>query len=121
MLQYCHDVVAGRADYNGMLITGKAIPFWGGMFFPLNGHEVKNTSFEVLVTDNPSMFKWVAAAGSKYDKTCTLIHVYSNNMSSNMLLKARFRTQTIRAQGQCAFLEIKFVNTYKSRSLSYSY
>ena len=54
--------IAGRAEYFGNLIPGKAIPFWSGMFFPLLGKEVRNQTFEVLVTDNPGVFRWVPAS-----------------------------------------------------------
>ena len=55
-------LIAGRAEYFGNLIPGKVIKFWKGMFFPLFGKEVRNQTFEVLVTDNPSIFRWVPAS-----------------------------------------------------------
>lgn len=59
------DVYVGRAEFRGNLMPGKTIPFWGGMFFPLFGREIKNEKFEVLVTDNPGIFRWVPASSGQ--------------------------------------------------------
>ena len=58
--------LTGRAAYPDSLICGKVIQFWGGMFFPLLGKEVKNESFEILVADDPKVFKWVKSSGGNY-------------------------------------------------------
>ena len=54
--------IVGRAEYFSNLIPGKVIKFWKGMFFPLLGKEVRNQTFEVLVTNNPGVLRWVPAS-----------------------------------------------------------
>ena len=58
-------MISGHGEHKGNIVCGKTIQYWGGTFIAFFGVEVKLSSFEVLVADNPNMLKWVPASGGQ--------------------------------------------------------